>query len=404
MKNSITPTAKLSPSQFSSEARKIGERSTAGTRSGTETRRPHDVGGSARSSAHGLSFPILVKQGDPTPNQFPSGLTRSEKMQRWQWIYRLHEELRCDPGQSVWFHTFTFRVEPDLDEARRAVQLWIKRARKWHTNVQRPAVEELCQANVHTQKVMHREFPTFRYLVAMERGSLGRLHAHVITISPWRVRWRDWDSGLLLWTEGFKKHNLVKPQDGFRGAVAYICKYITKDTGRILCNSKFGSTTLTMLCGSSSFKALLLANMTMAQSLLRRLSLSRNYPTSKWISSWISRDSSLTVSRPRQSVPLRPIKMLGETGFGKAENEPRYDSRSPEYRAACRGLVRGVIAELRQDSAGPMGRAIKIKLPGLASFGRPKKLVQGTDTALWFAAVAHPLCARRRSQANKVCV
>lgn len=394
MKSTIPPVPDRD-SGARSESGDVQEASDVFPQEKREVRRPSFWGSAPANLTPSVSE--CETQGDPEP---------SSKLLRMQWLYRIAEEQRICYGAAT-FHTLTFRREPSARAGLKLATRWIQRVKEAHRKALLPATEAVLReleeqrsldplAAAAYNRFFHLTNWRFAYLLVQEHGSdNGRLHYHALTFHPYPVTYRAWHLPIMRWPLGHHQHKLVSGGDRTRAAV-YIAKYLLKE-GNPVCNSHFGLTSVTTLLSNSSFRTLAIAHSLTALKLLRRLSLSRFYPTSKLISYLASRDKSwITLPPPR----FRHRPQSSTTGVKSSDEADEstvrfYPSAVPPGVTA---LVRATARDLREVDSPYARETIAKRYPGLRTFGRTFEVAEDPEAFVWRATVKHPDCARRRTK------
>ncbi len=331
-----------------------------------------------------------------------------------EWQFRILEEIRQCPGYCVTFHTLTYAQEPKSDDqARRHLTNYLARLKRYAQCVILPAAQDCLEdKELRTDerlKAQHvvRVDANIRYFAALEYGSKSnRKHFHMLTFFPTYMSYSIWNTKMLQWRHGFHDHKLLDP-DRSSKLGWYLAKYVSKSNGRTRCSLNFGLTTLTALMSLASYRLLYLMAPRLAQTLLRRLLLTPNYPTSRKMSSLISSPKPLITSLPatiQRMVPqltgeLNSLKQLGLSEDAELRNIVRNESAR---RALSIQLVRETIIQVKALSAEALGYPVP-KTPGLRTFGRSRPvslslLVEpNQEAAIWFRTSNYPRTARNRA-------
>lgn len=162
------------------------------------------------------------------------------KVRRTQWIARAKSEMQAAPR--TWFGTLTLRPEEQFRILCEARSRLLKGGTDYDHLSPREQFAERCRALVRALQLYFKRLRKagckFRYLVAIERHKSGAPHVHLLvheTGDP--VRHKALSSQ---WTLGFSKFNLVAEEEKSR-ACYYVAKYLTKESGRLLCSSRYGT-------------------------------------------------------------------------------------------------------------------------------------------------------------------
>lgn len=365
---------------------------------------------------------VPVKEGDPatlaTVRKFYKGI---EDGRRFEWQYRTAMAFREMPNYHCYWLTLTYRpadLPQTWEEARKQVSLWIKRVKEYNRRV--------------LPKAYGKEAKKAQYIIVEEEAPrTRRKHFHVLLWLPYFIDPGDGPrrrsafhlEKMLLWHYGFVD---VKKVQAEQGLAIYIAKYAKKNNGRVKCSTKFGWMTITTLLSVAPFRMLVVLNPQMAQKLLRRLSLTPNYPTFHRMTSWISSASALITSREINEVlslsPIGGLNSLQQLTNAETVNKGYLGGCSDLYdRAAlriyCKTLVRATVAFLRSSGQLPQvfkqhnpaltipaERVVAWLFPGITSFGRPRQVSKPTYFApdqnprLWFTRHHHRACASRRAK------
>lgn len=342
---------------------------------------------------------VPVSKGAPNPPKHVSQFYDTISIaKRFEWQWRVAMAFKELPEHYCSWITMTYAEEPpSWEAARRNLKQWLQSVRNYHRRVLLPA------------QVSRRETEKMHYLIVEEEGSeKGRKHFHALVWMPYELTPKLWESRMLKWKHGFQKIKPVRSNDTV-GLAIYIAKYATKAQGRTKCSSNLGLMTLITLLSSSSYQRLWMVVPSVAQKLLRRLSLLPNYPTSKLMMYLISRVKSSTISQATKP-PKNPLQIgLRKSGFPSVNNG--YDT-SPGCQAIASSseirfsLVRNAVADIRTA----ISRKIysELQLPGAALFGRPKPvslsmaLEPSQNTAIWYSKSNFPRCERARSKLTTI--
>lgn len=384
-------------------------------------------------------------EGPETISPTASAQMWRHKARPWEWQYRIISNLAFHPRHCHTYMTLTFDGdEPCSKKARKMLR---KQLDKWsyHFRKRIPRrVDRLLSRELHMLLDSELEFVKrthplpkgnqFTYLVVEERGSKnGRIHFHLLLSTAIYMRWRDWKAPGIRWPHGFMHHKLVTTDgDPGHGLATYISKYITKSQGvRPLCSYNYGLERETTLLSSSNFQALAVCYPRMAQRLLRRLSLTPNYPTCQTLNYLLSRQKlsttsvdqkisnltalllqtetgSLTIGYRQLDVfSLRPVPIRGESEAPR-EGDPfpggsdplAHDQGRVMDSTICKALTRAVIRDIRSHAVEGLDPSV---FAGLRLFGRPRPITQSVlseskhDTALWFQRMVYPKCRGHRA-------
>ncbi len=357
---------------------------------------------SSLSKFGGMTFleNIPVLKGAPTPPPLISAFYKTiTHAQRFEWQYRVAMAFKELPGHQCAWVTLTYAVEPPTWEAaRKNMKMWLRRVQDYKTRVLLPALEgageSLDDSKIH-------------YIIVEEEGAEnGRKHFHALVWLPAPLPIKQWEDKLIKWQHGFQKVKRVKPDDTV-GLAIYVAKYATKAQGRIKCSYNFGLTTAIILLSTSSFRKLALVNIQIAQKLLRRVSLTPNYLTSRKMTYLISRLSSSTTSHKLQPRKNQRVTGLLTSGC-QAVSDPDGRARSAVLEAAAcsktvsYSLVKDAVGEIRYLVASKVLSPLQV--PGVAGFGRPRvltvssQLEPGKNTLIWFTKSAYPRSRRNRAR------
>lgn len=343
-----------------------------------------------------------VREGAPsnTPRKISELLEIHSFARIFEFQYRTAMAFRENPDHHCHWITLTYRnPEPATWlAARRHIKQWLRITKDYHRRVLLPA---------QTNRTNPNEKPV--YIIVEEEGELhGRKHFHVLWWSAYPHM--QFHNHITKWKHGYQTIEALKTGDN-RNLAIYIAKYANKSNGRIKCSYKFGLTTLISLLSLSHFHRLAMVNLVMAQKLLRRLSLTPNYPTSRTINYLISRQT-LSITSPLMENPPHLPQVIGlpMNSFPPANNA----SPSPQYMASTvrntvsKTLVKNAVREIRAAANGDLESPLHQTLPGTALFGVPyitttsARLEKGRRTSLWFTKSQHPRQQNNRSRGNGI--
>lgn len=326
----------------------------------------------------------------------------------FEWQFRCTMAFREYSDHDCAFITLTYR-EPEpasWDTCRTDIDGWLKRLRKYHERVLAKAIDE--PKHLYTRP---------KYIIVEENGKLnGRKHFHalIFTAKKYSMRLANYRDPACAWRHGFIDAKRVNSKySGQRNLAIYISKYVNKSHGRNLCSFNFGLTTTTILLSISSWEQLYLINQTLFQKLLRRLSLTANYPTSNRLNSLHLRQMRWTTSQLRLHPPgiHRPVIGSPETGsliVSKEDAGTLSYKHSNALRSSSYPLVKRCIQSLKAPDATPLCKQAASCLPGLALFAKGPVLTNSARlepdkaTAVWFAKSAHKRSAAERARNTTV--
>lgn len=341
-------------------------------------------------------YPQKIKRGDPLPvdEVVKLWIADDERGLRNSLANRVKLEMMARPLSCATMHTLTFAHDPGRHLATMALDEWLKRLIAHNNDLINARLKLDPESETALQlplaSVMH-----CSYLAALERGKLGRLHWHVVTIQPWYLQYREWKRNMLRWRHGHHHHKLVDdPNAGF-----YVAKYVTKE-GEYRCNSNLGLTiTLTALC-SCSFRALASVSPILALKLLRRLSLTRSWPGSPDLPYLISSDKHSTIFKRARARLSLTTTMIGGNAFGTAPSNVGKGCET--LRGGAMALVRQAVREFRSPAFGKVYPEFPDVCVGLRSFGKVSPRSSGLEayarTAVWKTSVRYPERAAARSK------
>ncbi len=353
---------------------------------------------------------IQVKKGAPTgPPTHVSGFYDTIKVaERFEWQWRTALAFKEHPMHHVYWITYTYAYEPNLWRvARKDIGRQIDRLRNYNRRVLIPEHEQYARDTSgdprnNSDEKMH-------YIIVEEEGSdHGRKHFHALVFMPYKIPLDLFNRKHLKWPHGFQLVKPLRTREAM-GLAIYIAKYATKSQGRVKCSSNFGLTTITTLLSLSAFNRLMTLDLPMGQKLLRRLSLTPNYPTSRKIMSLISQVKSSTTLVPVPTL-RNPPTMIGKQISGTLADNG--SDSTPLSQATALGrevrftLVKTAIAEIRTAIARKILPALS--LPGIRTVGCPYprsrslRLEPDHNTAIWLAKSAYPRAKRARARNRAV--
>lgn len=344
---------------------------------------------------------------------------------RFSWQFRIAMTFAEFPRHQCAWITLTYRKEPaSWITARTHINQWLKSVKDYCRRVLVPEHEQYVRERIEAQPLLTDLPPglqknpaeTIRYIIVEEQGSEnGRKHFHALVWMPYKLPIRQWEDPLIKWKHGFQKIKRQRADDDIKRSI-YIAKYAMKSNGRIKCNVNFGLMTTTILMSISSFRLLVMVHPSLAQKLLRRLSLKPNYPTLKLMTSLTSSGRLSTIL---PSVP--PPSVLGQNRTGARSGSKAAADGSVAaikrmgtevYRPVPRTAVKEAVEDIRTFAAWSCSQEgfpdLNKTLPGLALFGRPlpitlsARLEPHKNTAVWFAKSNYPRCARNRAKRTAI--
>ncbi len=358
---------------------------------------------------------VQVITGAPTspPAHVSQFYKTIDAARSFEWQFRISQAFKEYPMHQVAWVTLTYAVEPITWEAARLdIKPWLKSLKDFtrrvvvkehHVFLKSHPASKAPGAQINPDERTH-------YIVVEEEGKkAGRKHFHALIWSPYKIPIKIWEQPLLKWKHGFQKIKRVD-SNNIRLAI-YIGKYATKNHGRTLCNYNFGLMTVITLLSISAFRLLMEAMPTIAVKLLRRVSLTANYPTFKQMTYLISRAKSSTTSRSLTlplSTPHRPVTGLAMSGYHFVND------CAPDriFAAACSSsrfsLVRSAIVAIR---AAVSREILSDKVvPGLHLWASPTVHYSSTQlepdqaTAVWLSKSRYPRCQRHRARVAALCL
>lgn len=364
----------------------------------------------------------VLHPGDPSPYK--------PHFNAYDWKFSVHAEALENQRLHCTYFTYTFAKEPTAKEARRLGQAWIRGVKKYDQKknaliandlaneptklgsvpravAQRRALSRIrrvlpgtqgpCQTKTAQaiEDIYCKHYGKMRFFLVAERGEkTNRLHLHGLVWTPSHYMWDEWEqSKALRWKHGFWEHKLVT--DTPHKVANYVAKYCAKSPiGKPICNSRFGSTTITALLSISQFKTMAIASLPMVQRLLQRLYLTSNYPTSKRLNYLALSDNALTTSRPGPLI-LRPETSLGARCLEEMSCSDVVEvfKNTEAYRRNVRRLAREAVATCKNIIAARPTIGLADALTGIYTFGHP---LRRCDPALQADTVAFKTYTHRR--------